>query len=80
LMSAMATIFFFGGCLPIQYLEWIPGYITLGIKIITISFIFIWVRATFPRIRYDQLMQLIWKSYLPFCIGNVIFIASIYAI
>jgi NADH:ubiquinone oxidoreductase subunit H len=40
-------------------------------------FIFIWVRATFPRIRYDQLMQLLWKSYLPLSLGYVIFVGSI---
>lgn len=49
----------------------------LALKSIIVMFIFIWVRASFPRARYDQLMALLWKSYLPLSLGFVILVASI---
>lgn len=68
LMSAMTTVLFLGGWLPpfdIAPFNWIPGPIWLALKISFCLFIFIWVRATFPRYRYDQLMRLGWKVFLP---------------
>lgn len=68
LMSAMAVILFLGGWLPpldIAPLNWIPGPIWLILKICFVLFIFIWARATLPRYRYDQLMRLGWKVFLP---------------
>ncbi|MGI9492844.1 MAG: NADH-quinone oxidoreductase subunit H, partial [Geminicoccaceae bacterium] len=68
LMSAMASILFLGGWLPpidIAPLNWIPGPIWLILKICFVLFIFIWARATLPRYRYDQLMRLGWKVFLP---------------
>lgn len=68
LMSGMTTILFLGGWLPpfsIEPLTWIPGPIWFAAKIAFCLFIFIWVRATFPRYRYDQLMRLGWKVFLP---------------
>ena len=68
LMSAMAVILFLGGWLPpldIAPLNWIPGPVWLILKICFVLFIFIWARATLPRYRYDQLMRLGWKVFLP---------------
>lgn len=69
LMSALITILFLGGWYPpldIAPLNWIPGPIWFIFKICLCLFIFVWVRATFPRYRYDQLMRLGWKVFLPF--------------
>lgn len=69
LMSAMTVILFLGGWLPPINLEpftWIPGPIWFALKISAVLFCFLWVRATFPRYRYDQLMRLGWKVFLPF--------------
>jgi len=78
LMSLLTSILFFGGWLPpLEILGFIPGYIWLGLKTAFFIFVFIWVRATYPRMRYDQLMQLLWKSYLPLSLGYVIFVSSV---
>ncbi len=69
LMSALTTILFFGGWLPIAPIApftWIPGPIWFVAKVAMVLFVFLWVRATLPRFRYDQLMQLGWKVFLPF--------------
>jgi NADH-quinone oxidoreductase subunit H len=68
LMSAICAILFLGGWLPpfdIAPFTWIPGPIWLIAKICFVLFIFIWARATLPRYRYDQLMRLGWKVFLP---------------
>ncbi len=68
LMSSMTTILFLGGWLPpfdIFPFNVLPPIFWFTIKIIFILFLFIWVRATFPRYRYDQLMRLGWKVFLP---------------
>ena len=69
LMSAMTVILFLGGWLPpidIAPFNWIPGPVWFAFKISAVLFCFLWVRATFPRYRYDQLMRLGWKIFLPF--------------
>jgi NADH-quinone oxidoreductase subunit H len=69
LMSGMVTTLFLGGWLPpfdIAMLNWIPGPIWFSIKVAMVLFVFLWVRATTPRYRYDQLMRLGWKIFLPF--------------
>lgn len=69
LMSSMVSILFLGGWRPplgIAPLTWVPGPLWLIFKILFCLFVFIWVRATFPRYRYDQLMRLGWKVFLPF--------------
>lgn len=69
MMSAVITILFLGGWLPpydVAPLNLIPGVIWFALKIAFCLFIFIWTRATFPRYRYDQLMRLGWKVFLPF--------------
>jgi len=68
LMSGMTSVLFLGGWLPpvdIAPFTWIPGPIWFGLKIAVVLFFFLWVRATFPRYRYDQLMRLGWKVFLP---------------
>ena len=68
LISAMTTVLFLGGWLsplPFAPFTWIPGPIWFILKICVCLFMFLWVRATFPRYRYDQLMRLGWKVFLP---------------
>jgi NADH-quinone oxidoreductase subunit H len=68
LMSAMTTILFLGGWLPpfeVAPFTWVPEPIWFVIKVWMVAFCFLWVRATFPRYRYDQLMRLGWKVFLP---------------
>lgn len=66
LISILATIMFLGGWLsPVTALDWIPGWIWLGMKTCAVVSLFIWVRATFPRFRYDQIMRLGWKVFIP---------------
>ena len=68
LMSSMSTILFLGGWLPPvqnEFLNLIPGFIWFLAKVAFLLFIFLWVRATLPRYRYDQLMSLGWKLFLP---------------
>ena len=79
LMSSMTVILFMGGWLPpfdIYPLNIIPGVIWFVIKIIFILFLFIWVRGTFPRYRYDQLMRLGWKIFLPLSLLWVVLTAG----
>jgi NADH-quinone oxidoreductase subunit H len=66
LVSILAAVMFLGGWLsPVAALDWIPGGIWLGLKTCAIVSLFIWVRATFPRFRYDQIMRLGWKIFIP---------------
>ena len=66
LVSILAAVMFLGGWIaPVAALDWIPGWIWLGIKTFAVVSVFIWVRATFPRFRYDQIMRLGWKVFIP---------------
>jgi len=88
LMSTFGVILFLGGWLPpletTSYLFVIGdvffiniySFTWFGIKIAIIIFLFIWVRASYPRIRYDQLMALLWKSYLPLSLGFIILVSG----
>lgn len=67
-LSCMASIMFLGGWTPpleIAPLTWIPGWLWLGLKTFVVVSMFIWFRATFPRYRYDQIMRLGWKIFIP---------------
>ena len=77
LMSAMTSILFLGGWLAPFGLTLIPGPIWLAVKIAFCLFIFLWVRATFPRYRYDQLMRLGWKVFLPLSLAGVVIVAGV---
>ena len=66
LVSILAVLMFFGGWqAPVAALDFIPGWIWLGIKTFVMISMFIWIRATFPRFRYDQIMRLGWKIFIP---------------
>jgi len=66
LVSTLCVTMFLGGWLPpFAFLDFIPGWIWLGIKIFVVVTMFLWVRATFPRYRYDQIMRLGWKIFIP---------------
>jgi len=66
LISILSVSMFFGGWLPlVDSLNWIPGWIWLGLKTFAVMTVFIWVRVTFPRFRYDQIMRLGWKVFIP---------------
>ncbi|EDP66352.1 NADH dehydrogenase subunit G [alpha proteobacterium BAL199] len=80
LMSGMTVVLFMGGWLPpfdIAPFNWLPGPIWFGLKIAFVLFFFLWVRATFPRYRYDQLMRLGWKVFLPFSLLWVVVTAGV---
>ena len=75
MMSGITAVLFMGGWLPpldVSWLNWIPGPIWLALKIAFLLFVFIWVRATLPRYRYDQLMRLGWKVFLPLSLIAVV--------
>ena len=79
LMCALNAILFFGGWLPpLEWapLYWIPGWIWLFAKIFFFFFVFSWVKATVPRFRYDQLMRLGWKIFLPFSLLWVVLVSG----
>ncbi|MEM8590512.1 MAG: NADH-quinone oxidoreductase subunit NuoH [Pseudomonadota bacterium] len=79
LMSGMTTILFLGGWLPpfdVAPFTWIPGPIWFALKVALLLFVFIWVRGTMPRFRYDQLMRLGWKVFLPFSLIWVVLTAG----
>ncbi|MDX1484373.1 MAG: NADH-quinone oxidoreductase subunit NuoH [Alphaproteobacteria bacterium] len=80
LMSGMTTVLFLGGWLPpfgFAPFTWIPGPIWFAAKIAFMLFLFLWVRATFPRYRYDQLMRLGWKVFLPLSLAWVVVTAGV---
>ncbi len=80
LMSGMTAILFLGGWLPpfdIAPFNWIPGIVWFALKTALCLFVFLWVRATMPRYRYDQLMRLGWKIFLPFSLFWVVATAGV---
>ena len=79
LISALASLMFLGGWNPplgIAPFTWVPGWIWLGIKTFLVVSIFIWVRASFPRYRYDQIMRLGWKVFIPLTLVYLVFVAG----
>jgi NADH-quinone oxidoreductase subunit H len=80
MVSAMTTILFFGGYLPPfhwEFLNCIPGILWFLMKVFLLLFCFIWIRATLPRYRYDQLMRIGWKFFLPLTTIYLVFMAFI---
>jgi NADH-quinone oxidoreductase subunit H len=86
LMSAMTSILFLGGWMPVfgwepfaagSWLQIAWHGIWFAAKVFFVAFCFLWVRATFPRYRYDQLMRLGWKVFLPFSLGFVVLTAGV---
>lgn len=81
LMCSLVVIFFLGGWLPLFNLVifyWIPSSVWFGLKTTILLFGFIWIRASFPRYRYDQLMRLGWKIFLPLALGWVLLISGMF--
>jgi len=79
LMSAMTSVLFLGGWyapFDCDLLSWVPGGVWFMLKICACLFVFLWVRATFPRYRYDQLMRLGWKIFLPLSLLWVVLTAG----
>jgi NADH-quinone oxidoreductase subunit H len=80
LISAMTTTLFLGGWLsPIPFAPfiWLPGVFWFLLKILVCLFVFVWVRATLPRYRYDQLMSLGWKVFLPISLFYLVLVAGV---
>ncbi len=76
LMAGLTTLLVLGGWLPpldVAPFNWVPGPVWFALKIASVLFVFLWVRATFPRYRYDQLMRLGWKVFLPLSLAAVVF-------
>jgi NADH-quinone oxidoreductase subunit H len=80
LVSAITVTFFMGGYLPpfnIEFLEVVPGLVWFIIKVTFLLFVFLWLRATLPRYRYDQLMRIGWKFFLPLTLFWVVLVSSL---
>ena len=80
MMCALCSVLFLGGWLPpiaMFPFTLIPGPLWFGLKVSFMAFVFIWVRAAYPRYRYDQLMRLGWKVFLPLSLAWVLFVAGI---
>ena len=79
LMSSLTTILFLGGWYPpfdYDFLYFIPGFFWFFLKVCIILFLFLWIRATLPRYRYDQLMRLGWKVFLPISLLWIVITSS----
>jgi len=77
LVSSLVVILFFGGWLPpfpsvkaLAFLHWIPGFVWYLIKIMFFLYLYVWIRATFPRYRFDALIKLVWKWFIPLSLAN----------
>jgi NADH-quinone oxidoreductase subunit H len=81
LMSTITSLFFLGGWLPVHpSLSFIPGFCWMLIKVIFLLFVFVWIRAALPRYRYDQLMRLGWKVFLPLSLFLVVGVSFVVAL
>jgi NADH-quinone oxidoreductase subunit H len=76
LISALASLMFLGGWdAPFGFLNWVPGWIWLFAKTFFVVTLFIWGRASFPRYRYDQIMRLGWKVFIPLTLAYLLIVA-----
>lgn len=79
LVSALAAVMFLGGWLPplgFPPFTWVPGFVWLLLKTAFMLFLFLWFRATFPRYRYDQIMRLGWKVFIPVTLVWIVVVAA----
>lgn len=75
LVSALTTLMFLGGWLsPLPFLP--DGFIWWALKVALVLFLFLWFRATFPRYRYDQIMRLGWKVFIPVTLVWIVFVGA----
>ena len=78
-----ATLFFggwrrpFAGVEALAFLGFVPGWIWFILKTFALLYVFLWIRATLPRYRYDQLMALGWKWLIPLAIANIVVTATV---
>jgi NADH-quinone oxidoreductase subunit H len=79
IVSSVATTLFFGGWLPpfpnvkaLAFLYYVPSWIWFTLKTFLILYLFLWIRATLPRYRYDQLMRVGWKVLIPLALANIV--------
>jgi NADH-quinone oxidoreductase subunit H len=78
LMSSIWVILFFGGWLtPCIFFDFLPHSVIFACKIVFVCFLFVLVRAVLPRYRFDQLMLLCWKNFLPLVFGYLVFISGL---
>jgi NADH-quinone oxidoreductase subunit H len=80
LISGTTTVLFLGGWLspvPLPPFTWVPGVFWFLLKVFACLFVFLWVRATLPRYRYDQIMALGWKVFLPISLAYLVIVASV---
>jgi NADH-quinone oxidoreductase subunit H len=80
LISGTTTVLFLGGWLsplPFPPFTWVPGVFWFLLKVFACLFVFLWVRATLPRYRYDQIMALGWKVFLPISLAYLVIVASV---
>ena len=80
LVGALASVMFLGGWLPplnIAPFTWIPGFIWFLLKVAFMVFLFLWFRATFPRYRYDQIMRLGWKVFIPVTLVWIVLVGAL---
>ncbi len=84
LVSSLVVILFFGGWLPpfpsvkaLAFLHWIPGFVWYLIKIMFFLYLYVWIRATFPRYRFDSLIKLVWKWLIPLSLVNLLIVALV---
>src|SRR3990172_354642 len=72
LMAALGTVCFLGGWTSIDFFNFVPPVIRFLFKMYALIFLFIWLRATLPRVRFDQLMDLGWKVLIPVALANIV--------
>lgn len=78
LMGTITALLFLGGtCAPFSFLSMLPGSLWIALKAALVVFFFVWVRATLPRYRYDQLQSLCWKRFLPLTLAGFVANAAI---
>jgi NADH-quinone oxidoreductase subunit H len=80
LVGALASVMFLGGWLPplnVAPFTWIPGFLWFLIKVAFMVFLFLWFRATFPRYRYDQIMRLGWKVFIPVTLVWIVLVGAL---
>jgi len=76
-MSSIAAVLFLGGYQPIPFLSFLPGFVWMSAKIGALSFFIIWLRATYPRMREDQLQRMAWVALIPLALADIMVTAVV---